>query len=119
MNAPDAHLAQLQSWLAVFGFGTRLAFAVALALLLRAIFPALPGHVAPSWGRYLLGIILGLALGVGLGLLLGDPIGSAMGISTFEGGRGYFVIFIVIPAAALLGGILGAITTRLIGAKAG
>ena len=115
MNAPDANLAQLQGMLAAVSFVIRLAIALSLWLLLRAIFPALPGTVSPSWGRYLIGIFLGLVLGGVLGAVLGDPLSQAMGISNFEGGRGYFVIFILIPGFALAGALIGGIVVRMMG----
>lgn len=88
-----------------------------MALLIRALFPALPDYVAPSWVRWVVGIVIGLVVGGLAGLLLGDPISLALGISDFEGGRGYFVAFLLIPGFALLGAVLGALVVGLAGRK--
>ena len=48
-------------------------------------------------------------MGVGLAVGLGDAIGKALDISNFEGGRGYFVLLVLIPLFGLSGLILGAL----------
>ena len=60
----------------------------------------------------LLGAFIGLIIGVVLAVVLGDQIGKALHISNFEGGRGYFVLFIILPLFVLTGVILGAIMIR-------
>lgn len=57
----------------------------------------------------LLGAFIGLLVGVGLAVGLGDAIGKALDISNFEGGRGYFVLLVLIPLFGLSGLILGAL----------
>ncbi len=84
-----------------------------IALLIRALFPPLPDYVAPTWLRWTSGILIGLIVGGLTGGLFGDAIGAAFDISNFEGGRGYFVIFLIIPGFALVGAILGALTVGL------
>lgn len=61
------------------------------------------------WGWRLLGAFLGLLVGIGLAVGLGDAIGKALDISNFEGGRGYFVLLVLIPLFGLSGLILGAL----------
>ncbi|MBX3015108.1 MAG: hypothetical protein KF832_26555 [Caldilineaceae bacterium] len=61
----------------------------------------------------LLGAFLGLLFGTGLAIFLGDAIGKALNISNFEGGRGYFVLFVILPLFALTGAILGAVMIYL------
>lgn len=99
------------------GMVRTLVHTLGVALLIRALFPALPDYVAPSWVRWVLGIVIGLIVGGVAGIVLGDPISMALGISDFEGGRGYFVIFLLVPGFALLGAILGALVVGLYGRK--
>lgn len=61
------------------------------------------------WGWRLLGALLGVLVGIGLAVGLGDAIGKALDISNFEGGRGYFVLLVLIPLFGLSGLILGAL----------
>lgn len=60
------------------------------------------------WWR-LTGIIVGIIAGGILAALTGELIARAFRISNFEGGRGYFVIFVIIPLFVIVGAILGAI----------
>ncbi len=99
------------------GIVRMLVHTLGVALLIRALFPPLPEYVAPSWIRWTLGILLGLIVGGTAGALFGDAIGAAFNISNFEGGRGYFVVFLIIPGFALVGAILGALTVGLYGRK--
>lgn len=57
----------------------------------------------------LLGALIGLLIGIGLAIGLGDAVGRALDISNFEGGRGYFVLLVLIPLFGLSGLILGAL----------
>lgn len=66
-----------------------------------------------NWAWRLLGAFLGLLLGGGLALLLGDPIAKVLEISNFEGGRGYFIVFVLVPLFAMSGAVLGAIMIHL------
>ena len=61
--------------------------------------------------------MIGLVVGGLVGLLLGDPISLALGISDFEGERGYFIGFLLIPGFALLGAIVAALVVGLSGRK--
>ena len=61
----------------------------------------------------LLGALIGLVLGGGLAVFLGDAIAEALNISNFEGGRGYFIAFALLPLFALVGALLGAIMIYL------
>lgn len=99
------------------GMVRTLVHTLGMALLIRALFPALPDYVAPSWVRWVVGIVIGLVVGGLAGLLLGDPISLALGISDFEGERGYFVVFLLIPGFALVGAILAALSVGLAGRK--
>lgn len=81
----------------------------AFVLMLRAIFPE---WSTPSWVRRLAGGIAGLLVGTVLALLAGDGIGGALGITTFEGARGYFVVFVLVPIFALVGALAGAMLIR-------
>lgn len=99
------------------GIARMLVHTLGIALLIRALFPPLPDYVAPSWLRWSLGILGGLIVGGAAGVLLGDPISTAFHVSDFEGERGYFVVFLVIPALALLGAIVGALVVGLYGRK--
>jgi hypothetical protein len=96
---------QLLTWLA---FGQSALHAAALWLLLRTIFPAAETP-APGWLRRLIGAVIGLVVGVTLGAVLGNPVATALGVSDFEGAKGYFVAFVLIPLLALAGLIGGAV----------
>lgn len=61
----------------------------------------------------LLGALIGLLAGGALGLFLGEVIAEMLNVSNFEGGRGYFVVFLMVPLFALAGAILGAIMIYL------
>jgi len=104
-------------WLNSVGVARMLLHTLAIALLIRALFPPRPNAVAASWVRWVVGALLGLIVGALLGMMLGDAIGAALNISAFEGGRGYFVIFVVIPGLALLGAIGGALVGGLTGRR--
>jgi hypothetical protein len=99
------------------GMVRTLVHTLGVALLIRALFPALPDYVAPSWVRWVVGIVIGLVGGGLVGLLLGDPISLALGISDFEGERGYFIAFLLMPGFALLGAIVAALVVGLSGRK--
>jgi hypothetical protein len=100
-------LSQQLFWVSLVG---NLLPAWASWLLLSAIFPTLSGP-QPTWQRRLIGAIIGLLLGGFIAILGGDALAQALGISNFEGGRGYFVAFLVVPAAALLGAVIGALVS--------
>jgi hypothetical protein len=55
----------------------------------------------------LLGALGGAVLGGLLAIRVGDPLGAALGISTFEGARGYFIGFLLLPLLAITGGAIG------------
>lgn len=57
----------------------------------------------------LAGIVLGIVGGGVLAALTGDLWARIFHISNFEGGRGYFVAFIILPIFIIVGAILGAI----------
>ena len=99
------------------GMVRMLVHTLGVALLIRALFPALPDYVAPGWVRWVVGIVIGLVAGGLAGIVLGDPISMALGISDFEGGRGYFVVFLLLPGFALLGAIVAAMVVGLSGRK--
>ena len=88
--------------------------AVAIALLLMALFGGTAKIKLPSVLYAFLGGLLGLIAGGGLAILVGDPLGAAFGIGTFEGERGYFVIFCLVPLFAIVGGITGFLLVRLL-----
>jgi hypothetical protein len=88
--------------------------AVALALFLRAIFTSpVPALAQPAPARrrgclgLLLGGLLGAAGGVVLALVLAEPIAVAFNISTFEGERGFFVMFLLVLLCAIAGAVAG------------
>lgn len=81
----------------------------AIGLLLTAVFRGEQDAPTPNWARAILGGLLGLVVGGVLGAILGDPIGMAFHVSNFEGGRGFFVAFFIIPLFAVIGAITGAI----------
>ena len=60
----------------------------------------------------LLGALLGLIVGGVLAVLLGDSIAKVLHISNFEGGRGYFILLVLLPLFGLIGLVLGAIMIR-------
>jgi hypothetical protein len=80
----------------------------AFILLLGAIFPV---ETHTSCLIRLVGGVLGLVVGTLLAIAAGDPIGAAMGVSSFEGARGYFVAFVLIPLFAAVGAGLGVLMT--------
>jgi hypothetical protein len=55
------------------------------------------------------GALMGLFGGLVLAAVFGDAITLAWKISRFEGGQGYFVVFVLMPIFGLIGLILGAI----------
>lgn len=117
LNGGQSDSTQQLALISGIGIVRTLVHTLGIALLIRALFPALPDYVAPSWVRWVVGIVIGLIVGGLAGLLLGDPISLALGISDFEGGRGYFVVFLLIPGFALLGAILAALVVGLSGRK--
>jgi hypothetical protein len=60
----------------------------------------------------LLGALIGSVLGAVVAVSAGDWIGSALGISTFEGERGFFIAFVLLPLFGIAGGVLGALLAR-------
>lgn len=94
------------------GVGRNLLHAWAIWLLFRTVFPVL-GASSPKWLRRLTGALAGLVAGALLAIFLGDPLAEAAGISNFEGARGFFVVFALIPLLALAGGVAGAILSGL------
>lgn len=60
------------------------------------------GAWAGFFGMLVVLVAGGIAGGL-LGLLAGLPLAQALGISDFEGARGYFVAFVMLPAGALFG----------------
>ncbi|MGF7008344.1 hypothetical protein [Aminobacter sp. BE322] len=70
--------------------------------------PAL--SIAAAIGLVLLGIVVGGALGLGLGIGGGQIYASATDMSCFEGGCGYFVIFMGL-AGTIVGALAGGIFT--------
>ena len=117
LNGGQADSTQQLALLSGIGMVRTLVHTLGIALLIRALFPALPDYVAPSWVRWVVGIVIGLVVGGLVGLLLGDPISLALGISDFEGERGYFIGFLLIPGFALLGAIVAALVVGLSGRK--
>ncbi|MEZ4861334.1 MAG: hypothetical protein R3C14_08510 [Caldilineaceae bacterium] len=115
MSEPQANSAWQLILVNGLGVVRMLLHTLAIALLIRALFPAPADYVAPTWLRWGLGIGIGLILGGIAGALLGDTIGAALNISAFEGGRGYFVVLIVIPGLAVLGAVIGAFAVALQG----
>lgn len=67
-----------------------------------------PFSVVASIGLVLLGIVLGGAIGLAVGLGGGQLYASATNISCFEGGCGYFVLFMGL-AGIVVGAIAGGI----------
>ena len=60
-----------------------------------------------SGGLGLLAALVAGGIGGGLlGLGVGLPLARAFGITDFEGGRGYFVAFIMLPGGCLFGAAL-------------
>lgn len=80
-----------------------------IALLIRALFPNRPNSGSSRWLRRVIGGMAGLILGLLVALIFGDGIGAILNISTFEGERGFFVAFIMLPGLALVGTIIGAL----------
>jgi hypothetical protein len=92
--------------LAVNGLGLvrSLIHAWAFMLILGAIFPTAAGS---RWPRHLTGAVVGLLIGGVAGVVLGIPIGMAAGATTHDGALASFVVFFVLPIAALIGAIVG------------
>jgi hypothetical protein len=92
--------------LAVNGLGLvrSLIHAWAFMLILGAIFPTAAGI---RWPRHLTGAVVGLLIGGVAGVVLGIPIGMAAGATTHDGALASFVVFFVLPIAALIGAIVG------------
>lgn len=57
----------------------------------------------------LLAAVVGAALGFGIGAIAGTLLAPALGISSFEGAAGYFVMFVCGPVGGLIG-LIGAAT---------
>lgn len=62
----------------------------------------------------LIALVTALAGGA-LGAFLGDPLTRALGVSNFEGARGYAVAFLVIPAGIILGAVVGVFAAKAMG----
>ncbi len=60
----------------------------------------------------LAGALLGAIIGGILGAAVGDPLAAALGISNFEGERGFFIAFVLIPLFLIVGAILGSWLVR-------
>jgi hypothetical protein len=92
--------------LAVNGLGLArsLIHAWAFMLILGAVFPTAAGI---RWPRRLIGAVLGLLIGGVAGVILGIPIGMAAGATTHDGALASFVVFFVLPIAAVIGAIVG------------
>jgi len=101
--------AAITSFLRWIYLASNLLHTLAMGLILAALFRGEQATATPNWLRLILGGLLGLLLGGVLGALLGDPIGAAFQVSNFEGGRGFFVAFFIIPLFAVIGAITGAI----------
>lgn len=111
----------LQTTFTMVGVVRHVLEAMAFALLLRAIFasPApVQGSPAPALASparaqshgclgLFLGVVLGAVSGAVLALVLGEPLGMAFNISTFEGERGFFIVFFLVPLLALVGAVTG------------
>ncbi|MBX2998070.1 MAG: hypothetical protein KF893_06120 [Caldilineaceae bacterium] len=95
---------ELYTVAAGLGLVRSLVHAWAFILILNAIFPSLKGIQLP---RRLLGGVLGLLIGGALGLPLGDAIAASIGVTSFEGARGYFVVLLMVPLFAIVGAVLG------------
>lgn len=64
--------------------------------------------------RLVLGFFAGAIVGGVLAIVLGEWIGELLGISTFEGGRGYFVVFLLVPFFAIVVGVLATLLTAVL-----
>jgi hypothetical protein len=58
--------------------------------------------------KILLWALLGAVLGALLAFWGGEAYGRAARVSTFEGGYGMGVVFVLTPAGAVLGAVIGA-----------
>ena len=115
----------LQTAFSILGVVRHLLDAVAFVVLLRAIFygPARMASPAradtPTQARprgclgLFLGAILGALSGAVLAFVLGEPIGMALNISTFEGERGFFIAFVLVPLFAIIGAVIGVIVVAV------
>lgn len=54
----------------------------------------------------LIGLVLGVVVGAPIGIGVGSVLADVLEVSCFEGGCGYFVVFIGL-AGAFLGGLVG------------
>ncbi len=61
-------------------------------------------------------LVTGLATAMVAGPLA-DKVAGMRGVSDFEGQRAYLIVFIIVPAAFLLGALLGLLGTRLMDAS--
>ena len=108
--------AALQRTFTIVGVVREVIEAVAFAFLLRAIF-ASPAPVLHSPARTtsrgclgpFLGGVLGAGSGVVLAFVLGEPLSMAFNIRTFEGERGFFIVFLLVPLFAIIGAVLGVV----------
>ena len=111
----------LQTAFTLLGVVRHLIEAVAFVCLLRAIFPDSARLTRPAQAetpaqttpRGCLGLVLGAVLGAlggaVLAFVLGEPLGMALNIKTFEGERGFFIAFVLVPLCAIIGAVIGVI----------
>lgn len=91
-----------------------LAWGFAIAALkkrLRANEPQTGGEggVARKVVRAIIGIVIGAPVGGALGALIGSLAADYFEISNFEGGAGYYVLFLYVFPGIVIGAIAGAI----------
>ena len=106
----ESDISSVRLFLTLVELARSVVHAVAIWLLVRTIFPAANSPM-PGWLRRSIGALVGIVAGGVIAAALGDPIGTALGVSDFEGEKGYFVFLVLIPLFALIGGITGAIVS--------
>ena len=115
----EESLAQASALLVALRVVGSLIQAGAFLLLLRGIFGDTFWLRGKAGGCWLAagGALLGLVVGVLLAIFFGDSIGAVLGVSTFEGERGYFVVFALIPLFGVVGALIGGFSTWLLTRK--
>ncbi|MDQ3249784.1 MAG: hypothetical protein M3Q45_11335 [Chloroflexota bacterium] len=111
---------EIQTAFVWIGVVRTLIAAGAVGLLLVAIFGGQPQPKLRRGLHPVFGFMLGAVVGIVIALLLGDAIGAALDISTMEGGRGYFTVFLFAPLLAVVGGVISAVwlgRRRQVGAR--